>query len=528
MSGKAHYTPQVVCPRNHEALGFDDDPSQGWPDWSDRSDKANLDNWRQRCCNETEPLRLCEKKWLMIKALKLSTEVQIRRTREELYNEAVRKYNEEALITSQKHSTEVYQFQKTIYIAIKMIQELSNRAISSGAQFQCHCGHVSPTVTPFLLHKSQHPQEEHLRPIYEYLCKYPDPGESIESNAIQQNPASTLDLDFIGPSSCEETMFNTSNLAHDYQFPVPIEIDLIYDGPWNSFTPFGDEEVSLYYDSSYSGHPNHMLPDHQNTPQLRAGLDQTSSPKQQSRSVRESTISNTGNTSRFDTTSSQRGTLDRLLEASVWIPENAGMQEHHDIQDDEISLVSDVSYVPKNRGKRKRVRFVDPPTSTTNSRSSSPEAHESSRDVLTEEQSPDPAEHVEERHTSEFDDDDKTTKKKHTCTHCGKTFTRSTTLRDHLRTHANEKPFQCTTCGKSFSRTKDRTRHQALHTEPKKFLCQGKAGDTEWGCGRKFPREDGLVAHFRTEKGGKCIRPLMVVMDLRTNDKPFLLGERRD
>ena len=519
MSGKVHYRPLVFCPRNHEALGFDDDPSKGWPDWGDRSDKADLDNWRQRCCNETEPLRLCEKKWLMIKALKLSTEVNIRRTREELYHEAVRKYNEEALIISQKHATEVCQFQKTIYIAIKMIQELSNRVNSSGGHFECHCGHISPTVTPFLLHKSQHPKEESFRPIYEYLCKYPDPEESIQSNAIQQNPASTLDLDFLGASSCEGAMFNTSNLAHDHQYPVPIEIDLNSAAPWEPFTLFGDEEVEAYFDSVFSGNPNHSLPDHQNIPELRDGFGQAS------RSVREATVSNKSSSSRFDTTSSQNGIPDMVLEASVWTPENAGMQEHHDIQDDEISLVSDVSYVPKNRRKRKRVRFVDPPTSATNSRSSSPDTHESSRGVVTDQQSPDPAEHVEERQTSEFDNDEKTTKKKHTCTHCGKTFTRSTTLRDHLRTHTNEKPFQCTTCGKYFSRTKDRTRHQALHTEPKKFLCQGKAGDTEWGCGRKFPREDGLVAHFRTEKGGKCIRPLMVVMDLRTNDEPFLLWD---
>jgi len=49
---------------------------------------------------------------------------------------------------------------------------------------------------------------------------------------------------------------------------------------------------------------------------------------------------------------------------------------------------------------------------------------------------------------------------KHSCTICSKEFTRSSTLRIHLKTHANERAFKCRTCDKSFVRKHDCTRHE--------------------------------------------------------------------
>ncbi|KAH7403850.1 hypothetical protein BKA64DRAFT_461639 [Cadophora sp. MPI-SDFR-AT-0126] len=94
------------------------------------------------------------------------------------------------------------------------------------------------------------------------------------------------------------------------------------------------------------------------------------------------------------------------------------------------------------------------------------------------------------------------------CTSCTKAYTRSATLRDHLRTHTNERPFKCSSCPKAFARLKDMKRHELLHSTEEQFACDGKVKylgqDVDWGCGKKFAREDGLVAHFRSS-GCKCI-----------------------
>ena len=110
------------------------------------------------------------------------------------------------------------------------------------------------------------------------------------------------------------------------------------------------------------------------------------------------------------------------------------------------------------------------------------------------------------------------------CRQCPKQFTRSSTLREHARTHTNEHPFPCSICKKTFVRLKDRNRHENLPTGEKKFVCHGDFGGS-WGCGRKFAREDALVAHFRNKIGGTCLRPhldssvLCLLMDLPGNQE---------
>jgi hypothetical protein len=46
------------------------------------------------------------------------------------------------------------------------------------------------------------------------------------------------------------------------------------------------------------------------------------------------------------------------------------------------------------------------------------------------------------------------------CPQCPKRFTRGFHMRNHIRTHSNERPFSCTECGKSFTRDYDRKRHE--------------------------------------------------------------------
>ncbi|KAB8346037.1 hypothetical protein FH972_023089 [Carpinus fangiana] len=105
------------------------------------------------------------------------------------------------------------------------------------------------------------------------------------------------------------------------------------------------------------------------------------------------------------------------------------------------------------------------------------------------------------------------------CHLCPKTFERAYSLRSHLRTHTDERPFVCTICGKAFTRQHDRNRHEALHSGEKNFVCKGSlqsattsgqvVPDQTWGCGRRFARADALGRHFRSEAGRACIRLLL-------------------
>jgi hypothetical protein len=117
------------------------------------------------------------------------------------------------------------------------------------------------------------------------------------------------------------------------------------------------------------------------------------------------------------------------------------------------------------------------------------------------------------------------TKFKHECNTCGERFTRSTTLREHSRTHTNERPFSCSKCPKTFARKKDKVRHETLHLGEKAFYCRLYGQDAEGGCGRCFTREDGLAAHLRTERGWKCLQDLMVSTYCQTRIEILLRHE---
>lgn len=88
---------------------------------------------------------------------------------------------------------------------------------------------------------------------------------------------------------------------------------------------------------------------------------------------------------------------------------------------------------------------------------------------------------------------------RHQCVYCPYSSPHPGNLRQHIRTHTNEKPFKCTQCPYASPRCQDLKRHvDSIHKHLKPYGCRY--------CSFAATRQDNLKVHVQSKHGhGKAL-----------------------